>query len=61
MKQPTPEEWDLTVAELAYVLRDVKHGKARESLLMNKYFVTNQVAGYWLKLVREHEQERVAS
>lgn len=61
MKPHRPEEWDVTVPELAMILADIKHGKSRQSFICNRFFVTDQTASYWLKLVRDYEQERVAS
>lgn len=61
MTLPHPEDWDITVPELAMLLEKVKHGKARESFVMNRFFVTNATASHWLRLVREYQQREQAS
>lgn len=60
-KIPHPEDWDLSVPELAMLLADKKHGPTRLSFVMNRFFVTNETASYWLSLVRDWERERQAS
>lgn len=58
-KRPHPEDWDITVAELAMILEPIGHGgHKRLSALMNRYFIDQQTASYWISLVRKFNEER---
>lgn len=61
---PHPEEWDITIPELAMLIADVrggKQGQTRHKRIMDRFFVTNETASYWLSLVNEYNRQRGAA
>lgn len=56
---PSPADWDLDWGELALILANVNHGRARVTALMHRFYITEKTASAWLEGLKRWEQNRV--
>lgn len=54
---PSPDDWSLSWGDLAMILQPHRHGRARQKVLMNRFYITEKTASCWLEGLRRWEQE----